>query len=82
MVCKLSLSLSPSLPLSVGVKEAFLKVGQGVIELYHNHLLTSTSVSSSFSPFSGTVSPSPPTRDNGVNHVYVYQTHSIGKDKF
>lgn len=59
------------------MKEAFLKVAQGVIELYHNHLLLSTTVSTSY-PMSGTISPPPVTHNGGTNDVYLYQTHSIG----
>ena len=61
----------------VGVKEAFLKVAQGVIEQYQNHLLSSATINSSSVAASGTVSPMPPRHTN--NDVYLYQTRSIGE---
>jgi GTPase SAR1 family protein len=61
---------------NTGVKEAFLKVAQGVIDLYHNHLLDSTTISSTY-PISSTLS-SPPPVNGGTNDVFVYNTASIG----
>ena len=64
--------------LSLGVKEAFLKVAQGVIEQYQNNLLSSATINSSSVAVSGTVSPMPPSA-RPTNDVYLYQTRSIGK---
>lgn len=61
-----------------GVKEAFLKVAQGIIELYNNNLLTSASFSSSY-PISATTSPLPPQNEKALADIYLYQTDSIGK---
>ncbi len=64
----------------VGVKEAFLKVAQGVVELYQNQQLKSASLSSAFTPFSGTLSPVSASQTNGASNVYLYQTNSIGNN--
>uniref|UniRef100_A0A1X7TNP2 Uncharacterized protein n=1 Tax=Amphimedon queenslandica TaxID=400682 RepID=A0A1X7TNP2_AMPQE len=62
---------------NIGVKEAFLKVAQGITELYNNNLLMSTTISSSF-PISATTSPLPVLNEKALADIYLYQTDSIG----
>ena len=61
----------------IGVKEAFLKVAQGITELYNNNLLMSTTISSSL-PISATTSPLPVLNEKALADIYLYQTDSIG----
>ena len=62
------------LPFPVGVKEAFLKVAQGVISLFQHNQLKATSVEPSFSPLnSSTVVPSQ-VQSNGHNSSVAVNT--------
>ena len=69
--------LSPSLSSLPGVKEAFLKVAQGVITLYQKNQLTpNTTMDPSFSPVSSYSYPQQPI-DHAKQSAYFYTTHSV-----
>ena len=78
-----SLSLSSSLPLSLslplsGVKEAFLKVAQGVISLHQkNQLSNNTNLDPSYSPVSSNSHLPHPATAHAHQSAFFYTTKSF-----
>uniref|UniRef100_A0A1X7TP29 Uncharacterized protein n=1 Tax=Amphimedon queenslandica TaxID=400682 RepID=A0A1X7TP29_AMPQE len=64
---------------NIGVKEAFLKVAQGIIEIYNcnSHAARPESIR----PLSDTVLLSSPTANNSHHTTYLYQTTSIDNEE-